>query len=149
MREHDNQAADQGPARTPIPPWWRRAIVFLLLQVPLHDHHFVLLAAALGAAAGASLASARGRLEPVALTIAAITAAAGIVQDYRQIHRSVQPEPSEIRPHRGSRAISTIGAKVHLSPAAEASAAATRAARSTVAGSQLLVSPRGIGKIVR
>ena len=77
--------------------WVGAAIVFLLLQVPLHDHHFVLLAAALGAAAGASLASARGRLEPVALSIAAITAAAGIVQDYRQIHRSVQPEPSEIR----------------------------------------------------
>jgi predicted PurR-regulated permease PerM len=31
MREHDNQAADQGRARTPMPPWWRRAIVFLLL----------------------------------------------------------------------------------------------------------------------
>jgi predicted PurR-regulated permease PerM len=31
MQGHDNQAADQGPARTPMPPWWRRAIVFLLL----------------------------------------------------------------------------------------------------------------------
>jgi hypothetical protein len=45
--------------------------------------------------------------------------------------------------------MSTIGAKVHFTPAADASAAATRADRSAAAGSQLLASPSGIGKTVR
>jgi hypothetical protein len=45
--------------------------------------------------------------------------------------------------------MSTIGAKVHFSPAAAASAAAMWAACSAAAGSQLLASPSGIGKIVR
>jgi 4-amino-4-deoxy-L-arabinose transferase-like glycosyltransferase len=77
--------------------WVAAAIVFLLLQKPLLDHHFVLLAAALGTAAGASLASGRGRLGLALLGVAAVTAVAGWVQDYRQIHRSTQPEPAEIR----------------------------------------------------
>jgi 4-amino-4-deoxy-L-arabinose transferase-like glycosyltransferase len=77
--------------------WVAAAIVFLLLQKPLLDHHFVLLAAALGTAAGASLASGQGRLGLALLGVAGVTAVAGWVQDYRQIHRSTKPEPAEIR----------------------------------------------------
>jgi 4-amino-4-deoxy-L-arabinose transferase-like glycosyltransferase len=77
--------------------WVAAAIAFLLLQKPLLDHHFVLLAAALAAAAGASLGSARGRLGIALLAVAGVTAVAGWVQDYRQIDRSTQPEPAEIR----------------------------------------------------
>jgi 4-amino-4-deoxy-L-arabinose transferase-like glycosyltransferase len=77
--------------------WVAAAVVFLFLQKPLLDHHFVLLAAALGTAAGASLASGRGRLGLALLGVAGVTAVAGWVQDYRQIHRSTQPEPAEIR----------------------------------------------------
>ncbi len=42
-----------------------------------------------------------------------------------------------------------MGAKVHFNPVAAASAAAIRNKHSTAAGSQLLASPRGIGKMVR
>src|SRR6476659_1160049 len=59
------------------------------------------------------------------------------------------PEPSTMRPHRGSRAMSTMGANVQWRPFAAPSAAATRAARSTAAGSQLAASASGVGKIVR
>jgi 4-amino-4-deoxy-L-arabinose transferase-like glycosyltransferase len=73
------------------------AVVFLLLQVPLLDHHFVLLAAALGLAAGTSLVSGPSRLVAVGLTVALVGAAAGWIQDYRQIGRSNAPEPAEVR----------------------------------------------------
>jgi 4-amino-4-deoxy-L-arabinose transferase-like glycosyltransferase len=77
--------------------WVAAAVAFLLLQKPLLDHHFVLLAAALGTAAGVSLASGRGRLGLPLLGVAGVTAVAGWVQDYRQIDRSTHPEPVEIR----------------------------------------------------
>ena len=77
--------------------WVAAAAVFLLLQVPLLDHHFVLLAAALGTAAGVSLASARVPLLLATLGIACLGAAAGWIQDYRQIGRSSPPEPAEVR----------------------------------------------------
>jgi hypothetical protein len=77
--------------------WVAAAIGFLLLQKPLLDHHFVLLAAALATAAAASLGSGRGRLGVALLALAAVTAVAGWVQDYRQIDRSTKPEPVEIR----------------------------------------------------
>jgi 4-amino-4-deoxy-L-arabinose transferase-like glycosyltransferase len=73
------------------------AVVFLLLQVPLLDHHFVLLAAALGLAVGASLVSGPGRLVAAGLAVALVGAAAGWIQDYRQIGRSSAPEPAEVR----------------------------------------------------
>ena len=53
-----------------------------------------------------------------------------------------------IRPHRASRATSTIGANVQWIPAAAASVALTRADSSIAAGSQLAASPSGTGKIV-
>ena len=74
--------------------WLAAALGFLLMQKPLLDHHFVLVAAALAAAAGASLASAPWRL-PIAA--AGVIAVAGWFQDYRQIERSNHPEPPEIR----------------------------------------------------
>jgi len=77
--------------------WAAASVVFLLLQVPLQDHHFVLLAAALGTAAGTSLASAPRTLLVPALAVAGVIAAAGWAQDYRQIHRSVEPEPANVR----------------------------------------------------
>ena len=77
--------------------WVAAAIGFLLLQKPLLDHHFVLLAAAVATAAGASLGSGRGRLGAAFLAVAGVTAVAGWVQDYRQIDRSTKPEPVEIR----------------------------------------------------
>jgi 4-amino-4-deoxy-L-arabinose transferase-like glycosyltransferase len=73
------------------------AVGFLLLQVPLLDHHFVLLAAALGLAAGASLVSGPRRHVPVGLAVALVGATAGWVQDYRQIGRSSAPEPAEVK----------------------------------------------------
>jgi hypothetical protein len=44
--------------------------------------------------------------------------------------------------------MSTIGLNVHLMPSAVASLAKTDASFCTVAGSQLLASPSGTGKIV-
>ena len=55
------------------------------------------------------------------------------------------PAPSIIRPHRGSRAMSTIGEKVHRTPEADASSAAIRAAFSTISGSHVDASPSGTG----
>jgi hypothetical protein len=77
--------------------WVAAAIVFLLLQAPLLDHHLVLLAATLGVAAGATLASVPGRLALAGLAIVGVGAAAGWIQDYRQIGRSTPPEPAEVR----------------------------------------------------
>jgi hypothetical protein len=54
-----------------------------------------------------------------------------------------------MRPHRASPAMSTIGENVQRMPAADASSAATRAARSSVTGSQVAESPSGTGKRVR
>ena len=54
-----------------------------------------------------------------------------------------------MRPQRASRATSTMGAKVQCRPAAVASSAATCAAASTAAGSQLEASASGTGKVVR
>src|SRR6266550_1562943 len=54
-----------------------------------------------------------------------------------------------MRPHRGSRAMSTMGANVQFTPAAAASRAAARAVLSAAAGSHVAASASGIGKIVR
>ncbi len=77
--------------------WVAAALLFLLAQTPLLDHHFVLLAAALGTAAGASLGSVPGRYSLLALAAAGVIAIGGWIQDYRQIQRGVQPEPAEVR----------------------------------------------------
>jgi hypothetical protein len=85
--------------RRHLVPWaWAvAAAVFLLFQAPLLDHHFVLLAAALGVAAGTSLTSGRGRLALAGAVVACAGAAAGWIQDYRQIGRDDAPEPAELR----------------------------------------------------
>src|SRR6266853_1671635 len=54
-----------------------------------------------------------------------------------------------MRPHRASREISTIGENAQRTPADEASEAATRAAFSTISGSQVAARPSGIGNVVR
>ena len=54
-----------------------------------------------------------------------------------------------MRPQRGSRAMSTIGEKVHRTPPAAASFAATVAARVDSAGSKVAAWPSGMGKMVR
>ncbi len=59
------------------------------------------------------------------------------------------PAPSTMRPQRGSRAMSTIGAKVQCTPAAADSIAATRAARSASSGLKLAASASGTGNVVR
>jgi hypothetical protein len=59
------------------------------------------------------------------------------------------PAPSTIRPQRGSRATSTIGAKVQCRPAALASAAAMRARARRRPGPTSRPIASGTGKIVR
>ncbi len=54
-----------------------------------------------------------------------------------------------ILPHRASRAISTMGAKVQCNPAAVASSAAILEDLSASSGSQLAASARGMGNMVR
>src|SRR6185369_8812391 len=58
------------------------------------------------------------------------------------------PDPSITLPHRGSRAISTMGANVQCSPSAEASVAAILADNLMAEISQLDASANGIGNIV-
>ena len=59
------------------------------------------------------------------------------------------PAPSMMRPQRGSRAMSTIGANVQWIPTARASRAATAWPRSMISGSQEAAMAIGTGKIVR
>ena len=59
------------------------------------------------------------------------------------------PAPSTMRPQRGSRAMSSIGAKAQWMPTARASAALIACAFSTSAGSQDAASAMGTGKMVR
>ncbi|MNE87761.1 hypothetical protein D3C80_1849980 [compost metagenome] len=59
------------------------------------------------------------------------------------------PKPSEVRPQRGSREMSTVGAKVMSRPSALASSAAMRALFSMASRSQLEARPRPMGKVVR
>jgi len=54
-----------------------------------------------------------------------------------------------LRPQRGSRATSSIGAKVIATPSAAASLAASRAVSAHRSGSKAEASPRGMGKSVR
>ncbi len=59
------------------------------------------------------------------------------------------PGPSAVRPQRGSRETSSIGAKVSPSPSCAASLAASRAVSSQASGSNKAASARGIGNRVR
>ena len=59
------------------------------------------------------------------------------------------PAPSLTLPQRGSRAMSTIGEKVQLSPSAVASTAATLAVCSTKSMFHVQLNPSGMGKMVR
>lgn len=65
------------------------------------------------------------------------------------IEQHVLPEPSEIRPQRGSRATSTIGLNVRSMPQADASDAAIRADASASSGFHDAAMPSGMGKRVR
>jgi 4-amino-4-deoxy-L-arabinose transferase-like glycosyltransferase len=76
--------------RTQFTLWLFVAAVigFLLLQRPLLDHHFVLLAAAGAIAAAASLPVAR----PLVATALALLIVAGWVQEWRRVGRNDAPE---------------------------------------------------------
>ena len=117
-------------------------------QGPLRDVRGVVLAAPLRRAVGDPVLGAGDDAIRSAGVVALEPAHAG-PRHRRRRGRDPRPTPPTIRPQRGSRAMSTIGAKAQRTPAADASAAAIRADRSTAAGSQLLASPSGIGKIVR
>jgi hypothetical protein len=67
-------------------------IAFLLVQRPLLDHHFVLLAAAGAIAATASLPVNR----QIVATALALAVGAGWVQQWRQIGRNDAPEPATV-----------------------------------------------------
>ena len=58
------------------------------------------------------------------------------------------PAPSEMRPQRGSRAMSSMGAKASITPARVASLAEISVARRTRSGSKEQDQPSGIGKMV-
>ena len=68
------------------------AIIFLFLQRPLLDHHFVLLTAAGAVAAAASLPVGR----PVVAAALVVAVAAGWAQQWRQIGRNDEPEPAAV-----------------------------------------------------
>ncbi len=68
------------------------AIVFLLFQRPLLDHHFVLLAAAGAVAAGSSLQVDR----PLVAAALALMVAGGWVQQWRQRVTNDVPEPAAV-----------------------------------------------------
>jgi hypothetical protein len=95
-----------------LPPWkrlrlaplWLWAAVslgFLLSHVPLHDNHDVLLAGALGLAAGVSAGAALDRLpRRHALAGAAVLVAIltmGYVKQFLDLHRAHAREPGEVR----------------------------------------------------
>ena len=67
----------------------------------------------------------------------------------RALSQGSSPGPSAVRPQRGSRDTSSIGAKVIASPSAAPSRAASRAVRSQRASSKMPASASGIGKSVR
>jgi 4-amino-4-deoxy-L-arabinose transferase-like glycosyltransferase len=73
------------------------AAAFILAMKPLLDHHLVILAVAVAPAAGASLGLAASRMRREAaiplLLLAAVFAAAGTVQQHRQLGR-LQAEPA-------------------------------------------------------
>lgn len=85
----------------PLWLWAAVSAVYLVWQRPLHDHHTVLLAVALGTAAGASLGAVVARLEGRAATVAAgvlsLFVAAGFVQEARRLERNGAGEPAEVR----------------------------------------------------
>jgi Dolichyl-phosphate-mannose-protein mannosyltransferase len=77
----------------PLWLWPIAAALFLLWQRPLFDHHIVLLCAALGAAAGASI----GRLPPVVVAAVVAAIAVGGLQQFHRIGLNVVGEPAELR----------------------------------------------------
>jgi 4-amino-4-deoxy-L-arabinose transferase-like glycosyltransferase len=80
--------------RTRIALWLFVAatIAFLLLQRPLLDHHFVLLAAAGAVAAAGSLPVSR----PIIAMVVALAVAAGWAQQWHQIGRNEEREPAAV-----------------------------------------------------
>ena len=58
------------------------------------------------------------------------------------------PAPSEMRPQRGSRAMSSIGEKASITPARVASLAEISTARPTSSGSKEQAQPSGMGNTV-
>jgi 4-amino-4-deoxy-L-arabinose transferase-like glycosyltransferase len=90
------RARDAWPLWTLVPAAW----AFLIFIRPLADHHFVLLAAAYGLAAGSSLALAAAELRPqlrvIAVSTIALFFAAGLFQEQRRLHHNDAPESPEI-----------------------------------------------------
>ncbi|MFN0152870.1 MAG: ArnT family glycosyltransferase [Gaiella sp.] len=103
------------PLWTLVPAAW----AFLILVRPLADHHLVLLSAAYGLAAGASIVAAASALRPqLRLGVAgalALFVAAGIFQEQRRLHRNDVPEPAEIEWAAGAFATTTLPGSVVIS----------------------------------
>ena len=72
-----------------------------------------------------------------------------MVAEMRDTRYVSSPKPSELRPQRASRVMSTIGAKVMSTPSAAASIADTRPVRVMAFMSQVDARPRLIGNTVR
>jgi 4-amino-4-deoxy-L-arabinose transferase-like glycosyltransferase len=81
--------------------WVGASVLLLLLQKPLFEHHLVLLAAAVGLAAGLGLGGIATRLEPrlaVAAGGAVVAAlAVGLAQQVHRLDYARQAEPAELR----------------------------------------------------
>lgn len=118
-----------------------------LPQGALGDFRGVVIAPAFGRAVGDPVFGASDDFVRLTVIRALKAADAGARQGAPRNGSS--PAPSMIRPQRGSRAMSTMGAKVQRTPAEAASAAAMLAARSAAAGSHAAASPSGTGKMVR
>ena len=84
----------RGLGMWPIWSWTVAAAAFTVWMRPLLDHHLVLLAAAIAVPAGTALGAAIMELRPrwrvVAVTVAALIAAAGLAQQWRQLERNVR-----------------------------------------------------------
>jgi 4-amino-4-deoxy-L-arabinose transferase-like glycosyltransferase len=90
--------------RTRLAPLWLWVVVvlaFLLSHKPLHDNHDVLLAGALGLAAGVAAAAAldrlprRDALAGAGVLLAILTM--GYVKQFLDLHHAHAPEPAEVR----------------------------------------------------
>jgi hypothetical protein len=81
--------------------WIVAAALFLVVQRPLLDHHFVLVATVLAVPAGSGLGAAVRRIpRPARVVVAGLVAlalAAGVFQEERRLAREADGEPAAVR----------------------------------------------------
>ena len=107
-----------------------------------HPHTVVVLAVFRESVGGEMLGAGSHGVR-AAEVVGLIAAYHGFAKNRGQVR--IFAEPSAMRPHRLSRATSSIGENVQRMPTDEASSAATRAPSSTSAGFQVAACPRGMG----